>query len=60
MVLDMDLFREEKGGNPEKIRTSQRHRYQDPALVDKVIETDQAWRKGTDRAVTILARASVL
>ncbi|KIH63246.1 serine--tRNA ligase domain protein [Ancylostoma duodenale] len=45
MVLDMDLFREEKGGNPEKIRTSQRHRYQDPALVDKVIETDQAWRK---------------
>ncbi|EYB83027.1 hypothetical protein Y032_0345g3124 [Ancylostoma ceylanicum] len=41
----MDLFREEKGGNPEKIRTSQQHRYKDPTLVDKVIEADQAWRK---------------
>ncbi|VDM75646.1 unnamed protein product [Strongylus vulgaris] len=45
MVLDMDLFREEKGGNPEIIRASQRNRYKDPALVDKVIELDQAWRK---------------
>ncbi|KAK6750635.1 hypothetical protein RB195_002545 [Necator americanus] len=45
MVLDMDLFREEKGGNPEMIRASQRHRYQDSTLVDKVIEIDQAWRK---------------
>ncbi|KAK5970148.1 putative serine--tRNA ligase cytoplasmic, partial [Trichostrongylus colubriformis] len=45
MVLDMDLFREEKGGNPEVIRNSQRQRYSDAAIVDKVIELDQAWRK---------------
>ncbi|VDL75475.1 unnamed protein product [Nippostrongylus brasiliensis] len=60
MVLDMDLFREEKGqfpfnfhgsqcwhlgGNPEIIRESQRNRYSDPAVVDRVIELDQAWRK---------------
>ncbi|VDN32451.1 unnamed protein product [Cylicostephanus goldi] len=45
MVLDMDMFREEKGGNPEIIRESQRNRYKDPGLVDKVIELDQAWRK---------------
>ncbi|WKY08674.1 hypothetical protein Q1695_007867 [Nippostrongylus brasiliensis] len=45
MVLDMDLFREEKGGNPEMIRESQRNRYSDPAVVDRVIELDQAWRK---------------
>ncbi|CAJ0603339.1 unnamed protein product [Cylicocyclus nassatus] len=45
MVLDMDMFREEKGGNPEVIRESQRNRYKDPGLVDKVIELDQAWRK---------------
>lgn len=45
MVLDMDLFREEKGGNPEVIRNSQRNRYSDPGIVDKVIELDQAWRK---------------
>jgi seryl-tRNA synthetase len=47
MVLDIDLFREEKGGNPESIRESQRQRYKDPKLVDKVIETDEAWRKGS-------------
>ncbi|KAK6054272.1 serine--tRNA ligase domain protein, partial [Cooperia oncophora] len=32
-------------GNPELIRTSQRQRYCDPAIVDKVIALDQAWRK---------------
>ncbi|VDP01489.1 unnamed protein product, partial [Heligmosomoides polygyrus] len=33
------------GGNPEVIRNSQRNRYSDPGIVDKVIELDQAWRK---------------
>ncbi|VDM41030.1 unnamed protein product [Toxocara canis] len=45
MVLDMDLFREEKGGNPELIRESQRKRYKDVTLVDRVIDCDQKWRK---------------
>uniref|UniRef100_A0A914VJK9 serine--tRNA ligase n=1 Tax=Plectus sambesii TaxID=2011161 RepID=A0A914VJK9_9BILA len=45
MVLDIEQFRAEKGGNPENIRESQRQRYKDPKLVDKVIETDEAWRK---------------
>ncbi|VDK59246.1 unnamed protein product [Anisakis simplex] len=45
MVLDMDLFREEKGGNPELIRESQRKRYKDVKLVDRVIDCDQKWRK---------------
>jgi len=46
MVLDMDLFREEKGGDPEKIRESQRKRYaKDVTLVDRVIELDKEWRK---------------
>ncbi|VDM54580.1 unnamed protein product [Angiostrongylus costaricensis] len=45
MVLDIDLFREEKGGNPEVVRNSQRQRYKDPTLVDKVVELDQSWRK---------------
>ncbi len=44
MVLDIDLFREEKGGDPEKIRVSQRARYQDPASVDKVVDLDKQWR----------------
>lgn len=46
MVLDIDLFREEKGGNPELIRESQRKRYKNVALVDKVIDYDVKWRKG--------------
>ncbi len=45
MVLDIDLFREEKGGNPEKIRENQRKRFKDPSLVDKVLAADAEWRK---------------
>ena len=49
-MLDINLFREEKGGNPELIRESQRRRYKDVGLVDKVIELDKAWRvKGFER-----------
>lgn len=47
MVLDIDLFRTEKGGNPDLIRESQRKRYSDVGLVDKVIAADEAWRKGS-------------
>jgi seryl-tRNA synthetase len=36
MVLDIDLFREDKGGNPELIRENQRKRFKDPAIVDQV------------------------
>ena len=46
-MLDINLFREEKRGNPELIRESQRRRYADVALVDKVIELDQIWRKAS-------------
>ncbi|CAD6199707.1 unnamed protein product [Caenorhabditis auriculariae] len=45
MVLEMDMFREEKGGNPEIVRDSQRKRFKDVGLVDKVIDLDQQWRK---------------
>ncbi|KAF7259907.1 hypothetical protein EG68_02833 [Paragonimus skrjabini miyazakii] len=45
MVLDIDLFRIEKGGNPEKIRDNERKRFRDTCRVDKVIDTDECWRK---------------
>ncbi|CAH0550668.1 unnamed protein product [Brassicogethes aeneus] len=45
MVLDLDLFRTDKGGNPEKIRESQKKRYKDVGLVDKVVDLDTAWRQ---------------
>lgn len=44
-MLDINLFREEKGGNPEKIRESQRRRFANVNLVDEVIELDKVWRQ---------------
>jgi len=45
MVLDLELFRADKGGDPSKIRENQAKRYKDVTLVDKVVEHDTAWRK---------------
>jgi len=53
MPLDIDLFRKERGGDPEKVRESQRRRMagKDPELakaavdlVDEIIEWDLKWR----------------
>jgi len=44
MVLDIDQFRPEKGGNPDKIRENQKNRFCDVAAVDKVIDLDNQWR----------------
>lgn len=45
MVLDIECFRADKGGDPDKVRENQRKRFKDPALVDKVVEADNKWRK---------------
>ena len=45
MVLDLDLFRADKGGDPEKIRENQSKRYKDAKLVDEIVEADTKWRK---------------
>eukprot|EP00760_Papus_ankaliazontas_P033447 PhM_4_TR6337/c0_g1_i1/m.52492/K01875/SARS, serS; seryl-tRNA synthetase len=45
MVLDINLFRTERGGNPDLIRESQRRRYADPTAVDRVIDLDKKWRQ---------------
>ncbi|KAK3580165.1 hypothetical protein CHS0354_030280 [Potamilus streckersoni] len=45
MVLDIDLFRADKGGDPAKIREIQAKRFKDVTLVDKVVEHDTEWRK---------------
>ncbi|RZF38533.1 hypothetical protein LSTR_LSTR006128 [Laodelphax striatellus] len=45
MVLDIDLFREEKGGDPNKLRKNQTDRFKDVTLIDKVIEKDALWRQ---------------
>nr|XP_043894810.1 serine--tRNA ligase, cytoplasmic isoform X2 [Solea senegalensis] len=45
MVLDLDQFRTDKGGDPELIRETQRKRFKDVELVDKLVAADTAWRK---------------
>lgn len=45
MVLDLELFRADKGGIPEKIRENQAKRFKDVTLVDKVVDADTKWRK---------------
>ncbi|XP_061187795.1 probable serine--tRNA ligase, cytoplasmic [Saccostrea echinata] len=50
MVLDIELFRADKGGNPDKIKENQAKRFKDVTLVDKVVENDTQWRKKRFRA----------
>ena len=45
MVLDLDLFRAEKGGDPEALRANQRKRFKKTELVDAVVDIDALWRK---------------
>lgn len=45
MVLDLDLFRTDKGGDPNKIKEIQKKRYKDVGLVDTVVEKDTLWRQ---------------
>jgi seryl-tRNA synthetase len=48
MGLDINLFRKEKGGDPEIVRESERRRYRKPEeikVVDEIVELDENWRK---------------
>lgn len=49
MVLDLDLFRSDKGGDPNKIRENQKLRFKDLNLVETVIEKDTEWRKSVSK-----------
>ncbi|XP_010679305.2 serine--tRNA ligase [Beta vulgaris subsp. vulgaris] len=44
-MLDINLFRKDKGGDPDRIRESQRLRFADVAIVDEIIELYDEWRK---------------
>jgi len=44
MTLDIDLFRPDKGGDPEKMRKNQKDRFKDVGLVETVITEDSKWR----------------
>jgi hypothetical protein len=44
-MLDINLFRVEKGGNPDLIRESQRRRFANVEIVDEIIRLDKEWRQ---------------
>lgn len=50
MVLNLDLFRSDKGNDPEKVRENQRKRFKDVALVETVITKDTEWRNRRHKA----------
>ncbi|EFN57228.1 hypothetical protein CHLNCDRAFT_56101 [Chlorella variabilis] len=52
-MLDINLFREERGGNPEIVRESQRRRFKDVGLVDRVLELDAKWREARGQLDTL-------
>ncbi|RWS30950.1 serine-tRNA ligase: cytoplasmic-like protein [Leptotrombidium deliense] len=45
MVLDLDLFRVDKGGDPERVRSNVKARFADTHAVESVIQIDGEWRK---------------
>ena len=45
MVLDIELFRDDKGGSSQRIKENQEKRFKDTGLVDRVVEADNKWRK---------------
>ncbi|KAJ1689203.1 hypothetical protein LUZ63_013358 [Rhynchospora breviuscula] len=44
-MLDINLFRAEKGFDPEIVRESQRRRYASVEIVDEIINLDKEWRQ---------------
>eukprot|EP00448_Togula_jolla_P026139 CAMPEP_0170650968 /NCGR_PEP_ID=MMETSP0224-20130122/46094_1 /TAXON_ID=285029 /ORGANISM="Togula jolla, Strain CCCM 725" /LENGTH=461 /DNA_ID=CAMNT_0010982683 /DNA_START=116 /DNA_END=1501 /DNA_ORIENTATION=- len=45
MTIGIELLRKDKGGDPEKVRESERRRFRGTELVDEVIDLDQQWVK---------------
>jgi seryl-tRNA synthetase len=56
MPIDIEDLRAFKGGDVEKVKESERRRFNDPARVDAIIALDQIWR---DRrgAIDLLRKA---
>lgn len=52
-MLDLDLFRTDKGGDPEVVRETQKKRFKDVTLVDKLVAADTEWRKCKRRVVCL-------
>ena len=47
MPLDIQMFRDYQGGDPEAVRESQRRRFASVEIVDEIIAKDATWRRYT-------------
>ena len=45
MPIDINLLRVDAGGDPERVKKSERDRFRDDSIVDQIIEIDNKWRK---------------
>ena len=45
MPVDINLFRKDKGGDPDLVRKSEAVRCRDGKIVDEIIEIDEQWRE---------------
>lgn len=59
-MLDINLFREDKGNDPERVRESQRRRGASVELIDEVIGLDKEWRKRNPLSESLLLLLSYL
>jgi len=50
MVLDIEEFRVENGGNPEKVKANQARRFCDVEMVDRILQYDKKWREARHKA----------
>ena len=46
MPIDINLLRPDRGGDPEKVKASQRARFDDEAIVDQIMALDAQQRTG--------------
>ncbi|KAL3141780.1 hypothetical protein ABBQ32_004455 [Trebouxia sp. C0010 RCD-2024] len=59
-MLDINLFRADKGGDPELVRESQRRRFADVAVVDRVIQLDHEWKAAISHMETLKMQRNAL
>jgi hypothetical protein len=55
-MLDINLLRADKGGDPDLVRESIRKRFAKVELVDEVIDLDQAWRTSKNLLPRLLSQ----
>jgi len=44
-MIDINLLRDDKGGNSKLVKDSETKRFRNPEIVDQVIQADKEWRE---------------